>query len=334
MNSPAVLYAIRWLVRDTFRQALASGIFWLMLSVSGICILFCLSVGVRGAESPFAPGETREYLPAGDPAAQHRQHLKRHGVDVPEGELTFAFGAFRVRIGTYRDEVVYFLELLLAGGVADTLGILLALIWTAGFLPTFLEPGLASVMLAKPVPRWVLLLGKYLGVVAFVFVQAALFVGGTWLALGVRTGVWDTAYLLSIPMLLLHFATFFSFSVLLSVWTRSTVACVFGSLLFWMMCWGMNYGRLALHSLADLQGLAPLLEGLVDLGYWVLPKPADFNLLLFDALHGQKYFETLFDVRALQESGLLQPDLSVASSLLFAAGMLGLSAHQLNATDY
>src|SRR5262249_52015854 len=75
--------------------------------------------------------------------------------------------------------------------VADWAGLLLALVWTAGFLPSFLEPASVSVLLAKPVPRWLVLAGKVLGVVAFVGVLAVAFVGATWLALALRTGVWD-----------------------------------------------------------------------------------------------------------------------------------------------
>ena len=45
MTLPAALFAVRWLVRDTFRQAPASGVFWLMLGVTGICTAVCLSVG-------------------------------------------------------------------------------------------------------------------------------------------------------------------------------------------------------------------------------------------------------------------------------------------------
>jgi ABC-type transport system involved in multi-copper enzyme maturation permease subunit len=210
---------------------------------------------------------------------------------------------------------------------------LLTLIWTAGFLPTFLEPGRVAVLLAKPAPRWVLLVGKFVGVLAFVFVQATLFVGGTWLALGLRTGYWDPSYLLCIPMLLFHFATFFSFSLLVAVCTRSTVACVFGSLLFWMMCWGMNFGRLALQTLA-LEGVTPLMETIVEVGYWVLPKPADFGLLLFDALSAHQYFESMFNVQELLSSGVLEPDLSVGTSLLSGSVMLGLAAYQFHTTDY
>ena len=109
-----------------------------------------------------------------------------------------------------------------------------------------------SVLLVKPVSRATLLLGKYAGVLAFVFVQASYFVVGTWLALGVRTGIWETHYLLSVPLLLLHFAIFFSFSLLLAVCMRSTVLCVFGSVAFWLICWGMNFGRNAVAAASEM----------------------------------------------------------------------------------
>ena len=59
--------------------------------------------------------------------------------------------------------------------MADAVGLLLALLWTASFLPTFLEPAAVAVLLAKPVPRWQLLVGKFAGVLAFVAFQAARF---------------------------------------------------------------------------------------------------------------------------------------------------------------
>ena len=86
-------------------------------------------------------------------------------------------------------------------------------------------------------------MGKYIGVLAFVLAQASYFVVGTWLALALRTGIWDANYLLSVPLLLLHFAIFFSFSLLLAVCTRSTVVSVFGSIAFWGICWAINFGR-------------------------------------------------------------------------------------------
>ena len=136
-------------------------------------------------------------------------------------------------------------------------------------------------LLAKPVPRWGLLAGKYLGVLAFVLAQAVFFVGGTWLALALRTGVWDAAYLLCIPLLLLQFAVFFGFSLLLAVCFRSTVVCVFGSIAFWGICWAINFGRHAVMAAAAVAGcgkFSTLAVRMADIGYWILPKPVDLGL--------------------------------------------------------
>src|SRR5262249_33632508 len=158
-----------------------------------------------------------------------------------------------------------------AGGVADTLGILLALIFTASFVPAFLEPSSAAVLLAKPVPRWALLGGKFVGVLSFVAFQAVVFVGGTWLGLGIATGYWDSSYLFCIPLLLVHFAVFFSFSVFLAVTTRSTIASALGSIAFWLVCFGINIGRHFVVCSTQLAPEAPpgpeLLTALIEMTY-------------------------------------------------------------------
>ncbi len=336
MDAPTVMRVIWWLVRDTFHQARASGILWLMLGVSGLCIFFCLSVSVSGGTTVYPRGEMREYVPPTDPTARP-DVLERHGVDAPSGELRLLFGLFRVSFQHYREEVVSFLELLLAGGVADAAGVLLVLTWTAGFLPSFLERSQALVMLAKPTPRWLLLLGKYLGVLTFVFVQACLFVGGTWLALGLRTGVWAFAYLLCIPLLVVQIAVFFSASVLLAVLCRSPIVCILGSILFWFVCWLVNYAHcvLALASPGDWPaGAHAGVRGLVEGLYWILPKPMDMTLIVFDALGAGPYFARTLDVDRLSRSGAFWAELSVFSSLLSAGLLLALAAYRFKRTEY
>ncbi|GIW80296.1 MAG: hypothetical protein KatS3mg105_2103 [Gemmatales bacterium] len=320
----------RWLIRDTFRQARASGLLWVMLSVSAVCILVCLSVGVSGPLSLKQDGEVVEFLPSGDPEAEK---AKRSGVEIIRGELTLGFGAFHVPLGRDAGEAVRYIQMLLAGFIADTAGILLALVWSAGFLPSFLDPASSAVLFAKPVPRWWLLLGKYLGVLGFLLVQAVVFVLGTWLALAIRTGIWDPVYLLCLPLLLLHFAVFFSFSTFVAVCTRSTVASVIGSILFWLLCWGMNFGR---HTMVVLESsnISPLLMSMVEVGYWILPKPADFGMILFDVLEAKKFFVQADAFRLVQNEGAFYPAWSLFSSALFACVLVGLAQWQLRETDF
>jgi ABC-type transport system involved in multi-copper enzyme maturation permease subunit len=366
MNFPAAIFAIRWLIRDTFRQSLASGIFWLMLAVSGICAAVCLTVGITG-DVPFAQDESgpADLLRPQDIEASARALFaantftsfttpigwqlpvplrvyqenrlavaRKSSIDLIQGQVTLMFGAVRIPLTRDRQHAVHFIESYLAGWIADAAGLLLALVWTAGFLPSFLEPSAASVLLAKPIPRWSLLAGKYIGVLCFVAFQAIVFVGATWFALALRTGVWDTTYFLCVPVLLFHFAIFFSFSTLLAVMTRSTVACVFGSLLFWVVCWGMNYGRhMALLTLSGSEAGGSFL-GTLELGYWILPKPADIGLLLMEAIQAGNDFSKLLDLPGLIAKDAWHPGLSLLSSLLFAVVMLALAAYEFVTQDY
>jgi ABC-type transport system involved in multi-copper enzyme maturation permease subunit len=333
MNLPAAILVIRWLVWDTFRQSLASRIFWVMLAVSGICIFLCLSVSTVGL--PLKPrDEAAERIPADDPVTK-KIDPARVGVDAIKGEVTYLFGAVRVPWVQYREDAVRWLQLVLAGGVADTVGLLLALIWTAAFLPTFLEPSAISVLLAKPVPRWSLLAGKYIGVIVFVALQASLFVGGTWLALAVRTGVWAPQYLMCVPMLVLHFAIFFSFSAFLAVWSRSTITCVFGSLLFWLGCWGMNFGRhAALAHMVEQGHVGAGYSRVLEAGYWFLPKPADMGYLLAKAVEADKYFPLSYEIKKVTEAGGLSPELSLLASVAFAVVMLAVAGYEFVKAEY
>jgi len=304
MNPLTALPAIRWLVRDTFRQSRSAGVFWLMLAVSLACVVLCLTATVA-ADGP-------------DEA----------------GHLNLAFGAVQVPLDRGCPAAVRTLEVYLAGWIADGAGLLLALMWTAGFLPSFLEACTVSVLLSKPIPRWSLLLGKCLGVLAFVAVQDGVFVGGTWLALGLRTGIWDTNYLLCLPLLLLHFAVFFSFSAMLAVATRSTVACVFGSVLFWSLCWAMNFGRHSFLLLPELQTAAAGLGHTVEFGYWLLPKPLDCHLILLNTLQDDHTLSRVIDTHALAERGGWQPVASVLASCVCALVLLALAAYDFATAEY
>jgi ABC-type transport system involved in multi-copper enzyme maturation permease subunit len=329
------MQTIHWLIRDTFRQSLANGVFWILLAVSLMTTAVCLSIRVE-VDSPAVHGENAGALTGSDRVGRSTAPTREPGLQVETGHLTMAFGAIRIPLGRDGRSTVKFLELILAGGVADTLGVLLTLIWTAGFLPGFLDRRGISVLLAKPAPRWMLLAGKYVGVLAFVLFHAILFVGGTWLAIGWRTGIWDAAYLYAIPLLLLHFSVFFSVSLLLAVLTRSTVVCVFGTIVFWLIAWGMNYGRhaLALQAQAAPNGrFSPAMNCLVDVGYWVMPKPADFGMILYDALDAKNFFGSTFDMSSLAGHGF-SLWLSVLTSLAFTAYILFASARRFATLDY
>ncbi len=335
VDGPAVIYAVRWLIVDTFRQALASWIFWIMLAVSGICIVFCLGTSITSGLLEPLPGDMEMYVPGKDGKPVPFSENAR-----PEGKICF-LGLIEVQNNRHVDNAVGFIQIVLASFVVGTIGFLLALIWTSGFLPDFLQPSAASVLLAKPIPRWTLIIGKYLGVVTFVGFQILVFFVGTWLALGIRHGVWEYGYLAAIPLFVLNFSVIYSFSVLLAVCTRSTIACLFGSILFWLVCWGMNIGHHFIFGFEEISGgtasLGPMSQFLTEMGYWILPKPADISILLEQAMGAQNYTVTLSsqsEFQQLVENGAFFPIWSILASLVFSVTMLFVSGNQLAATDY
>ena len=331
MNAlPTAIRTILWMVRDTFRQSLATRLFWVMLGLTVLCSLFCLGVSVNAPpERERHPDEIRDRVnPKITPPEE-----RNPGTPIGGGKVSLGFGLFKFEMSKNRTDSIKLIQLWLAGILADTAGVLLALLWTAGFLPTFLEPQAVTVLLAKPAPRWSILAGKYAGVVLFVALQAVLFVGGTWFALGFSTGVWEGSYWFAVPLLIVNFAVFYAFSGFLAVCTRSTVVSVFGTLLFWLLCWTMNFTH---HRVVgfDVQGLTPVATLLIDVGYWVLPKPLDMSGIFFEAMRAKDYSMPVPELQAMQNRGAFHPELSVVTSLLFALGLLALAAYEFKKMDY
>lgn len=334
MNLAFAIRTLRWMVRDTFRQSLATKLVWAMVAITAVCTLFCLSLTVTG--EPATSG--KDYDAGGFVTPKTAKEIgedlvKKEKLKVVGGEVSFGFGLMTVPVARHKDDAVRAVQLWLAAILADTAGVLLALLWTAGFLPTFLEPQSATVLLAKPAPRWAILLGKYLGVVLFVGVQAIVFVGATWLALGFKTGVWNGTYWLAVPLLVLNFSIFYSVSAFLAVVSRSAVVCIFGTLLFWLLCWTVNYTHLRLTA-HPVEGLSGLSMSLIDAIYWVLPKPLDLGGLFYDSMRATGFVSPVPELDKAQQMGLWRPELAVLTSTLFAPAVLALAAYEFKSTDY
>jgi ABC-type transport system involved in multi-copper enzyme maturation permease subunit len=297
-----------WLVRDTFRQSLASAAFWLILAMSALAIIFCLSVRIADKGPLYNPDDIE--------------------LNPNRGHLQIGFGAFSTPLPRDDRSAVLFLQVLLAEWAAGTLGILLALLWTAGFVPSFLEATAVTVLLAKPVPRSWLLLGKVLGVLAFLIFQLSVFVLGTWLALALRTGVWDARYLLCLPLILAQFFALFSVSVLVAVLTRSTMLCVLASLGFWGVSYAVNYAH---HAYAASSGSVGTFQTLaVEGGYWLLPKPTDMVIILHRLLEAGKHF----NLPAELDQASVTPWLTITTSLGFGMVILALAMWRLELVEY
>src|SRR5438309_927039 len=123
MDMSAILYALRWLIHDTFRQTLTSRVFWILLGLSALAIVFCAGVSVEGG----AERENREFFQKG----------KKDPIEpgAESGRLSLLFGLFPVSFSRTSDEPVQLLLSIFGSWIAGTIGVLMALVWTAGFVP-------------------------------------------------------------------------------------------------------------------------------------------------------------------------------------------------------
>jgi ABC-type transport system involved in multi-copper enzyme maturation permease subunit len=166
------------LIRDTFREAFARKIFWGLFGLSTLMILFFLFL------------------------------LK---IDVVEGAMaTVSLIGRTVDRSIDADRWVRGVYAFIAGFLF-TWGLFLSSFASAGLIPSVLEPGRIELLLSKPVSRTHILLGRYLGNVLVVTCNNAWLVLGVWTILGIKTGIWRTNFLLTIPV------TMFAFAVLLTV---------------------------------------------------------------------------------------------------------------------
>ncbi len=183
---------------------------------------------------------------------QVRFTITTHGTTVNDSlgwryEPTILFAIPLPLFHTSVREAVYFIEDTLVNGFGAWVAVLIGVIITASFVPNLLEKGAVELWLSKPIRRPSLLICKYLGGLVFVFVLTAVTVLGVWTAIGLRSGLWTTGFLIVIPAVTFYFALLYSVSTLAAVFTRSTVVAILLTLAAWFGLW-LNG---AIHSWLD-----------------------------------------------------------------------------------
>lgn len=150
------------------------------------------------------------------------------------GAMVSLFGQPLMEVPAPQDALVHFIRQMQAGlaGGLFTGVMLFGVFATAGIIPDMLEKGTVDLYLSKPIARWELFLGKYLGGVAAIGANILYFLVGAWLVFGLRTGVWDPALLLTALIMTFMFACLFGLVAFIGVWTRSTVTTIILSFVF------------------------------------------------------------------------------------------------------
>lgn len=201
---------VRALFRDAFAQVVDNRVFRILFVILCVLVLPTFVIGARP------------------------DHLTVLFVwDYPYEEV---FGLFGGAVGSVEHPdraLIQATQKLLTDGFAGSFGILFAIAATAFFVPRMLEKGAADVVFSKPVSRFALLATRYLAGLIFAAVLASVMIGGMHLGFVLVSGWSDPGFLWSIPILVYVFAVVHAVSVLVGVLTRSSVAAMLVTLMFY-----------------------------------------------------------------------------------------------------
>ncbi|MDH3252430.1 MAG: ABC transporter permease, partial [Ignavibacteria bacterium] len=156
----------------------------------------------------------------------------------------------------------------LAGGLFVGI-ILFGIFATAGIIPDMMEKGTIDLYLSKPIARWELLLGKYLGAVAVILLNIVYFLGAIWLIFGIKVGVWNMQFLLASLSMTFVYASLYSITLILAVVFRNTVIPIIGSFLYLFVLGGILEGR---ENTLFLISENIMYRGLLNGLYYLLPQ--------------------------------------------------------------
>ena len=111
---------------------------------------------------------------------------------------------------------------------------ILALVSTAGIFVDLMTSGSIDLVVSKPIGRLRLFVTQYVAALLFVTMQVTVFTAASFLVLGIRGGAWEPGLFLAVPVMVCFFSYLYSVCVLLGITTRSTVAALLLTILFWL----------------------------------------------------------------------------------------------------
>jgi ABC-2 type transport system permease protein len=233
MSSQAVVFGA--LISDTFQEARARWLFWGLFGLSTLLILlflFVLKIDlVEGAVSLMGFESTTRYID------MHRFVRASYSwVSV----FLYIWGTF------------------------------LAIFASSGLIPSVLEPGRISLLLAKPITRPMLLIGRYVGNVLVVASNHVYLICSIWIVIGLKTHIWETRFLLAIASSLFIFSVLLCLVVLVGVISESSALSVMVAVAFMLISTILAQRQIVVKLLSS-EWSRQLWQGL----YWIVPKVYD-----------------------------------------------------------
>lgn len=146
-------------------------------------------------------------------------------------------------------------------------GIFLAIFATGSLVPNMLEKGSVDLLLSRPLARWQLLLGRYLGAVGLVAINVFYMTAGVWLIISLKIGLWHWPFLASGLIIIVVFAILFAIMTFIGVTVRNSGVSMMAAW-FVMFFSPLLFQRDKIYALLSKKIYQWLLDGL----YYLTPR--------------------------------------------------------------
>ncbi len=242
--------ALRAIVIDTWRQSRQQTVFIVMLVILAVVTLGAVVLphpqthedGTDGVGFVWsdAPSEELEALwvtlYAQALLLESDEPMDPFGMDEEAFERQQkAFEEADAQADVPRDRRVVEVIVNFVASMIFTVSMLLFLAASAGYVPNMLESGAIDIVLAKPVDRLRIWLGKYAGGLALYGAAIAASYAIIFVGLGLHTGVWVWRIFLVMPLQIFCAAVLYAIIAALGVVSRSSTLCLVVGLGFYLV---------------------------------------------------------------------------------------------------
>ncbi len=158
---------------------------------------------------------------------------------------------------------------------------------TAGLITSIMEKGTIDLLLSKPVPRWLYVVGRYLGALTIIVFEVTYFVLGLWIVTGISFGTWSPAFLLTIIYISIGFAGIFAVTVLIGTMSRSSwLAIILGITIYFVTGIILPFGKW-LDKLINGSDSTGVFTVIADIVHWTIPQMNDIASNMGEVILGK-----------------------------------------------
>ncbi|MBN1211677.1 MAG: hypothetical protein JXA92_03790 [candidate division Zixibacteria bacterium] len=150
--------------------------------------------------------------------------------------------------------------------------VFLAVMGTAGMIPTMLEKGRADYYLSKPISRTALFLNKFVGILIVYGLTIILCGGIVYLSLGLVHGIFDFRIVYLFLFSLLAFFIWYSITAFAGIVFGSNAIAIMSAFIVWILQKILS-ARDVIKTLADSKPV----DYIVDTSYYIIPKTGEIS---------------------------------------------------------